>query len=138
MNKPMPSGFKTSFDTWMQCCAASVPPLLLQLLLIAVLLALCMCCYLRLHSWLLIVLLLMLGVADFTLITYVYDQQNTQRAVVVSSQVQVHAGPGENYAIVDSLQVGDELTIGKSEDTWYKICHGYVSGWLPAHTVEIV
>lgn len=47
----------------------------------------------------------------------------------------VRAGPGGDYPIISELSLFDEVTIEDKNDTWYKIKHSKIKGWVEKNAV---
>lgn len=128
----------SSFDYYMQWARAFFSLLFLQLMVLALLLLFIILIMLR-PGWYVV----MSGVCSITLmalilVIHIHYYSSVDRAIVIKDDVGVYAGPGETYAQIGALQAADKVTIGKREDTWYKICHGTVTGWVSSISLEIV
>lgn len=76
-------------------------------------------------------LLCMLMLSFFSVYVYVYERGN-QRAIVNSLNVDVYAGPGSAFEKIGSLVYLDEIFVKAHYDSWMKISHNGLYGWVPA------
>lgn len=56
---------------------------------------------------------------------------------VVRRPVPVYAGPRDNYSTIAQLQSFDEVTIEDKRDTWYKIRHFKIKGWVDGKDIAL-
>lgn len=114
------------------------PPLLLQMLIIFVLIALTVLIMRRRYHVKLMLLLVLIGICSSAILTYSYSIDGQKYGIVNAADVVLYAGPGDSYARVGSLCQLDHVAIGKQEDTWYKIRHADLTGWVSAQALEVV
>ena len=70
--------------------------------------------------------------AGFSLTAY------AESAVVTGSEVNLRAGPGTNYRVVDCLTRGSTVTVtDRSGDTWYAVDYNGQSGFMAAGYLDI-
>ena len=117
---------------------AVIPPMLLQLIMIMLLIMMLIFIIFQSRRYFIFVCLLMLVISGSALLGYWYYQEHHTIGIVVEKMVSVYSGPGPTYSEVAHLKEGDQVTIGNQEDTWYKITHNELHGWIPTHFVEII
>ncbi|MDO5413559.1 MAG: SH3 domain-containing protein, partial [bacterium] len=61
-----------------------------------------------------------------------------ESAVVTGSEVNLRAGPGTNYRVIDCLTRGSSVTVtDRSGDTWYAVDYNGQSGFMAAAYLDI-
>lgn len=64
-----------------------------------------------------------------------------KRVMISGDIVNIRAGPGESYEVIDKAKKGEAFTILKEEEDWYLVSlegdrHGWIAGWLGVATEE--
>lgn len=82
----------------------------------------------------LIPLNLLLGTATFMK----YRSHWNPPAVVVKNSSTIFAGPDQNYHVMGTAHLADELKVIQRRGKWYKVRGNGLAGWALADTLEIV
>ena len=91
--------------------------------------------YLQLVFVTLLVFLLIFGSSLFAKIYF----DSLDYGVVVSSQVEVRSGPGEDYILQFTGHEGLEFRVDEEAEGWYRISlPNGIKGWIPKEAVEII
>ena len=79
-------------------------------------------------------------IATFSLGSRLYEQVNTETAVIVAPEVNITSGPGEQYATQFALHSGAEVELLGERGNWAKLAlpGGETTGWLPAEAIEAI
>ena len=79
-------------------------------------------------------------IATFSLGNRLYEQINTEPAVIVVPEVNVATGPGDQFAAQFTLHNGAEVQLVEARGQWAKLAlpGGETTGWLPADAIEAV
>lgn len=109
----------------------SIPLLFLQLIFLGIwafLLLYSRYLYRKHHQFIMVVLFFLLAGAGGMLATK-YGGRHQQQGVV-TSEGRLYSGPGENYQFLASALEGQEGTIKRETDDYFKVKIGAVTGWL--------
>ena len=79
-------------------------------------------------------------IATFSLGSRLYEQANTEPAVIVAPEVNITSGPGDQYATQFTLHSGAEVELLGERANWAKLAlpGGETTGWLPAEAIEAI
>ena len=58
------------------------------------------------------------------------------RAIVITSQTPVFAGPNTEFHELVFLKEGQQVTVVGHEQDWYKVQHQDTNGWIRATDIE--
>lgn len=81
----------------------------------------------------------------FTLLVGILEPQKVSAAgiklVISGNIVNIRAGPGESYEVIDKASKGEAFTVLKEAEGWYLVNlegdrHGWIAGWLSVATTE--
>ena len=61
-----------------------------------------------------------------------------RRGQVVRESVHLFAGPHDQYHVVGTVSLADELRIDAKKAGWYKVARGDQYGWIPAVAIELI
>ena len=83
----------------------------------------------RLRWWsalLLVVGIAVSGTASFV----VYRMWYAPHVIVVAPHTTMHAGPDEQFPVVQEIPLGTRATVVGNQDSWYKISYLNNRGWV--------
>ena len=77
-------------------------------------------------------------IATFSLGSRLYEQANTNPAVIVVPEVNISSGPGDQYASQFTLHSGAEVELLDERANWAKLAlpGGETTGWLPTEAIK--
>jgi uncharacterized protein YgiM (DUF1202 family) len=59
-----------------------------------------------------------------------YRDENQRCALVKKMNTKLYNGPSEQYAVMQTLPLGMELTINAQENSWCRVSNDSCSGWV--------
>ena len=93
----------------------------------------------RFVQWLALIALFLSAAFGASLGLRWYRTANPGEAVVVSTEADIHTGPGHNYIVSLNLHDGAELTVRKSEGEWRQVeLPDGRRGWVKASMIEMI
>ena len=66
-----------------------------------------------------------------------YSSALAATGIISGSVVNVRSGPGTEYAVNGNLLKDTEVQILQSQDEWYKISKGSLTGWVSKSFLEV-
>ena len=67
----------------------------------------------------------------------IYQIIDDNKYGVIKRPVTVYAGPKADYSTIAQLRSFDEVTIEDKRDTWYKIRHFEIKGWVDGKDIAL-
>lgn len=82
-------------------------------------------------------ILMVIFALSITMVLALYSSALAATGIISGSVVNVRSGPGINYTVDGNLLKDTEVQILQSQDEWYKISKGSLTGWVSKSFLEV-